>query len=306
MAFDPNKDYMEEMRRMAAAGDEAGFDAAQTSRNEKITTNGINTPTTNYKMSDFASANGIATVPAINPNPAPGVPYNANVNYTQQRLNDEYNGNPAGAMANERLHNIKDGDLNLGWGATNFYNYQDYAGLGGLREAKYNEIEDYFRTPFSYNYLADPTYQSILKGKQNLGDKTYQDMLAQYSTAFNGDIPVNMLNKAATTKGEIIDQADNYIPTLRQMAENMYLNKGDQLIKQYNMLDKQYQDDRNYWLADREFYGKGVLDAYGNRINQDKTDWERLVDMASWYYNDDETLDVDDAMRKALARSYQN
>ena len=171
MAYDPNKDYMEEMRRRAAAGDEAGFDAAQTARNEKIGATGSGYARTNYTMNDFARQNGIASVPAVNPNPTPGIPYNPNTNYTQNRLNDEYNGNIAGAMVKERFHNTKDGDMGLGWGATDFYNYQDYQGLGGLRDAKYNEIEDYFKNGFNYDYTTDPVYQSILEGKTKQGNK---------------------------------------------------------------------------------------------------------------------------------------
>lgn len=308
MAYDPNKDYMEEMRRRAAAGDEAGFDAAQTARNEKIGATGSSYAKTNYTMGDFARQNGIASVPAVNPNPTPGKLYNPNINYTQNRLNDEYNGNIAGAMVKERFHNTKDGDMGLGWGATDFYNYQDYQGLGGLREAKYNEIEDYFKNGFNYDYTTDAVYQSILKSKTKQGNKAYQDMLAQYSKAFDGDIPVNMLNKAAATKGEIIDQADSYIPTLRQMAENMYLNKGNQLIGQYNMLDEAEQNQYNRWLADRNLYTEGVLNNYGNRMNKEAMDYQRqgdgfnrLLDLATIYYNDDPNIDWNEAVRRAQA-----
>lgn len=309
MAYDPNKDYMEEMIRRAEAGDEAGFNEAQASRNEKIGATGSSHAKTNYTMSDFMTQNGISPVPAVNPNPTPGIPYNPSTNYTQNRLNDEYNGNPAGGMVNERLHNTKDGDMNLGWGATDFYNYQDYQGLGGLREAKYNEIEDYFKNGFQYDYNEDPTYQAILKTKTREGNNAYKDMLGQYSTAFDGDIPVNMLNKAATTKGEIIDQADSYIPTLRQMAENMYMNKGNQLMAQYNMLDAMEQNQYNRWLGDRNLYVQGIMDSYNNRINREQTDYVRGIDNMNWIAymaemerNSNPNISWEEAMRIAEQR----
>lgn len=294
MAFDPNKDYMEEMKRMAAANDEAGFNAAQNSRNEKIGATGSGYPTTNYTMNDFAKQNGIATVPAVNPNPTPGRNYTPSVNYEQQRLNNEYNGNIAGAIANEKMHNQKDGDLNLGWGASGIYNYQDTQGLGGLKEAKYNEIEDFYSTPFSYDYTTDPQYQAMRRLKEKEADKTYKDMKAQYSTAFDGDIPVNMLNKMATTKGEIIDQADSYIPQLEQIARSIHADKGNQLMNQYNMLANEEQNQYNRWLGDRELYANAVRDAYVNRTNEDNTAYQRdyqekqykdNLEYQKWYQN---------------------
>lgn len=306
MAFDPNKDYTEEMRRRAAANDEAGFNAAQNSRNEKIGATGSGYPTTNYTMNDFAKQNGIATVPAVNPNPTPGRNYTPSVNYDQNRLNYEYNGDLPGAIVSERYHNQKDGDLNLGWGATDFYNYQDKRGLGGLKEAKYNEIEDFYSTPFSYDYTTDPQYQAMRRLKEKEADKTYEDMKAQYSTAFDGDIPVNMLNKMATTKGEIIDQADSYIPQLEQIARSIHADKGNQLIGQYNMLDAAEQNQYNRWLADRNLYVEGVLNNYGNRINKEAMDYQRqgdsynrLLDLATIYYNDDPNIDWNEAVRRA-------
>ena len=322
MAFDPNKDYMEEMKRMAAANDEAGFNAAQNSRNEKIGATGSGYPTTNYTMNDFAKQNGIATVPAVNPNPTPGRNYTPSVNYEQQRLNNEYNGNIAGAIANEKMHNQKDGDLNLGWGASGIYNYQDTQGLGGLKEAKYNEIEDFYSTPFSYDYTTDPQYQAMRRLKEKEADKTYKDMKAQYSTAFDGDIPVNMLNKMATTKGEIIDQADSYIPQLEQIARSIHADKGNQLMNQYNMLANEEQNQYNRWLGDRELYANAVRDAYVNRTNEDNTAYNRryqegldaeqrqndkfnrLLDVATIYYNDDPTITWDEAIKRAQASSY--
>lgn len=311
MAFDPNKDYMEEMRRRAAANDEAGFNAAQNSRNEKIGATGSGYPTTNYTMNDFAKQNGIATVPAVNPNPTPGRNYTPSVNYDQNRLNYEYNGDLPGAIVSERHHNQKDGDLNLGWGATDFYNYQDKRGLGGLKEAKYNEIEDFYSAPFSYDYTEDPQYQAMRRLKEKEADKTYENMKAQYSTAFDGDIPVNMLNKMTTTKGEIIDQADSYIPQLEQIARSIHADKGNQLINQYNMLDDEEQKQYNRWLGDRDLYVQGVTNQYSDRLNKENIAYQRqndkfnrLIDLATIYYNDDPTITWDEAVKRAQASGY--
>lgn len=323
MAYDPNKDYMEEMRRMAAEGNEEGFNSAQASRNEKIGATGSGYARTNYTMNDFASQNGIRPTPAISgvpANPYPGRKWSPDINYSQEMWDDIDNGNLAGAMYKERMHNAKDGDLGLGYGASGLFNYQDWEGLGGRREAKYNEIEDYFKNGFNYDYTTDPVYESILEGKTKQGNKAYQDMLAQYSTAFDGDIPVNMLNKAATTRSEIIDQADSYIPILRQMAENMHYNKGNQLINQYNMLDAQEQNAYNRQMADRNFFAEGAINDYSNRINKEAMEYQKeqdqnnldyqkryeLMNIANMYLSLNPGMSVDEALRRAQALNFVN
>lgn len=202
-----------------------------------------------------------------------GKTYDPNVNYMQRSMDAAAYGNLAGAMYNERMHNTKDGDMGLGWGASGIWNYIDAQGLGGQREAKYNEIENYFNNGFDYDYLDDPVYQSILGQKEKEAEKAYNDGYAQLSTAFDGDIPVNMINKLLTTKSEIVDSADSYIPQLRQMAYDMYVDKGNQLYNQYGLLDAMADEDYNKFLTDRDFMAQGVNDAYYN-----KTDAERYAD----------------------------
>ena len=302
--FDPNKDYMEEMKRKAAAGDEAGFNAAQTARNNKISTGGLGYATTNYNMRDFAKQNGIATVPQVNP--SPGRTFNPDVNYTAGMMTDIDNGNLFGAMYKENKHNEKDGALGLGWGASGVFNYQDTQGLGGLREAKYNEIQDYFDNGFQYDYRDDEQYQAMRRLKEQEAEKAYKDGYAQLSRAFDGDIPVNMINKLLTTKSEIVDQADGYIPTLKQMAHDMHMNKGNQLYNQYGMLGDLENQQYQRFLGDRNFMAQGVMDAHNNKINSDERDYVRgidrrswIADMASMEFNSDPTITWEEAMKRA-------
>ena len=107
-------------------------------------------------------------------------------------------------MYNERMHNTKDGRMNLGYGASGIWNYQDNSGLGGLKERKYNEIEDYFSTPFSYDYRDDSSYKAIRNLKEKEAKKAYDDGYAALSTQFEGGVPVNMMNKLHETSNDII------------------------------------------------------------------------------------------------------
>ena len=183
-------------------------------------------------------------------------------NYMQKSIDDAKAGNLAGAMYNERMHNIKDGRMNLGYGASGIWNYQDNSGLGGLKERKYNEIEDYFSTPFSYDYRDDSSYKAMRRLKEKEAKKAYDDGYAALSTQFEGGVPVNMMNKLHETSNDIIDSADSYIPTLRQLAHDMYLGKGNQLLNQYGMLSDMENQQYGRFLTDRDFMERGANTAW--------------------------------------------
>ena len=191
--------------------------------------------------------------------------FNPAENYMQKSIESAKEGNLAGAMYNERMHNVKDGALGLGWGASGVWNYQDNQGLGGLKERKYNEIEDYFSTPFDYDYRDDKQYQAIRNLKEKEAKKAYDDGYAALSTQFEGGVPVNMMNKLHETSNSIIDSADNYIPTLYNLAREMYLGKGNQLINQYGMLSDMENQQYNRWAVDRDFMAQGANNDWNRR-----------------------------------------
>lgn len=201
-----------------------------------------------------------------------GIPVRRDIDHTQQGIDDAKRGDVVGSMFREKFHNAKDGYYGLGYGASGNFNYIDPKGYGGLLEGKRQEIEDYFNQGFNYNYEDDPEYQAIRRLKEKEADKAYKDGYAQLSRAFDGDIPVNMIDKLLTTKSEITDQADSYIPTLRQMAYDMYLGKGNALYNQYNMLGSEAADDYNRWLTDRNYITDGLYKNWERDylLNRDK------------------------------------
>ena len=212
-----------------------------------------------------------ASVPAVNSQAnKSGKPYDPNINYMQKSMDAAENGDLAGAMYNERMHNIKDGDMGLGWGASGMWNYLDTQGYGGQLDAKYDEIQDYFSKDFEYDYRTDDRYNAILRQKQKEAEKAYNDGYAALSTQFEGDIPVNMINKLLTTKQDIIDSADSYIPQLWQMAQDMYISKGNQLYNQYGILADRAAEDYNKFLTDRNFRAQGVNDAYDRKVSEEQ------------------------------------
>ena len=187
-------------------------------------------------------------------------------NYTQRMWDDTKEGNYASAMYNEMMHNEKNGYLGLGYANSHIFNYDDpYRGdLDRQREA----IES--RDPFSYDYREDDLYKSILRLKEKEADQAYKDGYAQLSRQFDGDIPVNKINKLLTTKGEIIDQADSYIPQLRQLAYGMYQDEGNKMLQDYGLTKQLADEDYSRWLGDRDFVVGGIENKYGRDMAREQ------------------------------------
>ena len=208
--------------------------------------------------------------------------YDPSADYTAQMQEEEKAGNVVGAMDNELLHNKKDGDLALGWGASGKYNYLDPVGYGGLLDAKYSQIENY--KPFSYDYRQDDSYKAIRSLKEKEAEKAYADGYAQLSTQFDGDIPVNMINKLLTTKAEITDSADAYIPQLKQMAYDMHNADKNELYNQYGMLRDRAAEDYSRWYADRDFRTQGIYDAAEREYRKNRDAIEDGLRQKQWDY----------------------
>ena len=244
------------------------------------------TPTTLFPMQGAAgnmatAAYNIATGntnQTVNPNILPDKnikEYDPEKNYTALMYDAIARGDYGAAKEYERLHNVKNGDMGLGYENSGIFNYIDTKGLGGLKDAKYNELQNHINQGFNYDYEEDPEYKAIRRLKEKESDKAYKDGYAQLSTAFDGDIPVNMINKLISSKNEIVDQADEYIPQLKQMAYNMHMDKTNNLYNQYNMLANEEAMDYNRWLGDRDMFIQGAENAYGRDTYADQTAYNR-------------------------------
>lgn len=189
-------------------------------------------------------------------------------NYYQNMLDDMYAGNYAGAKYNEMLHNEKNGYLGLGWENSHIFNYDDPY-LGEL-DRKRAAIEN--RDPFSYDYREDDKYKTILAQKGKEAEQAYKDGYAQLSRQFDGDIPVNMLNKLQATKSEIIDQADSYIPQLEQLAREMYNDEGNKMLTDYNLTKQLADEDFAKWKDNQNLIISGLENKYARELEREQYD----------------------------------
>lgn len=291
------KTYEEEMRKRLEAGEGPR-------RVEKEFTPGVknvfNLPGTSLPKYLQTPEYVTPAVPEVKKATAPVVEMPAvlkgkdlNPNYTQEMLDDIKDGKYASGMYKEMMHNEKNGYLGLGYANSHIFNYDDpYRGdLDRQREA----IEN--RDPFSYDYREDDLYKSILSQKEKEAQKAYNDGYAQLSRQFDGDIPVNMINKLLTTKGEIIDQADSYIPQLWNLAYSKHQDEGNKMMQDYNLTQQAAAEDYDRWRSDRDFIISGIENEYSRDKYDKEFDYQKNTDERN--FNEDvRRYDSDSALRK--------
>ena len=275
------KTYEEEMRKRLEDGRGPRRIESEPTINTKSILPGISSVGTKINVPAVAR-------PTIVENSAPAVEMPAvlkgkdlNPNYTQRMGESALKGDYADAMYNEMMHNEKNGYLGLGYANSHIFNYDDpYRGdLDRQREA----IEN--RDPFSYDYREDDLYKSIRAQKEKEAEKAYNDGYAQLSRQFDGDIPVNMINKLITTKGEIVDQADSYIPELRQLAYGMYQDEGNKMLQDYNLTQQAAAEDYDRWRSDRDFIISGIENKYGRDRYDKEFEYNKGIDERNFNEN---------------------
>ena len=212
-------------------------------------------------------------------------PDDANTDYTTLINDAVKNGNYAKAAEYEKLRNLKISDMGLPYSVTDNFNYIDKNGYGGAADRLYNQIESYNQNGFNYDYKSDPRYQQILSQQKKEAKTQFENGLAELSARFGGDVPANLIGGLLKTSQDTIDAADNYIPQLWQMAQDMWINEGNQLYNQYNLASMRAADDYNKWAADRGFYTQGFENEYGRGLNE--RNYNRNVLESDRNYNED-------------------
>ena len=200
----------------------------------------------------------------------------------QAQINDALARGDYGAAAMfEKLRNQKLGYMNSPYSTTYRFNYNDpYRGqLERMQDDSINREE------FSYDYRDDDQYKAIKRLKEKEAQKAYDDGYGAMSRQFEGDVPVAMINKLLDTKADIVDQADSYIPQLRQLAYQMYMNEGDQMMRNYSMMQDAAARDYDRWAADRNITIAGNDNAYSRAYGERAYDRGVFTEDRAWDYN---------------------
>lgn len=221
-------------------------------------TGGTAVPTVAPKTSAIPGVKVHSNAPAMIGN------YAFDTDFMAERKKAEAEGDYGKAALMEFYRNQKLGYMTSPYRTTDVYNYTDpYRGeLDRMQEDMQN------REKFSYDYRDDEQYKAIKKLKEKEAQDAFNDAYGRLSAQFDGDIPVNMMNKLYDTKADIIDSADSYIPQLERLAYSMYMDEGDMMMRNYALMQERANQDYNRWAEKRDLHVSGLDNQYGRTQNE--------------------------------------
>lgn len=168
----------------------------------------------------------------------------------------------------------------------------------------YNQVMN--RPQFSYNAATDPMYAQYRDQYMNLGNQAMMDTTAQAAALTGG-----YGNSYAATAGNqayqaYLQQLNNVVPDLYQMALQRYQQEGDDLNTRYGMtaeLENQdygrYQQDLANWQAEREAANADYWNRYNADYGQyaDQMDyWSQMAAQENAQWNTNRELAYNQAM----------
>ena len=186
------------------------------------------------------------------------------------------------------------------------------AGKPGAYQSSYKQqLDDLYnqvmnRPQFSYNAATDPMYAQYRDQYMNLGNQAMMDTTAQAAALTGG-----YGNSYAATAGNqayqaYLQQLNNVVPDLYQMALQRYQQEGDDLNTRYGMtaeLENQdygrYQQDLANWQAEREAANADYWNQYNADYGQyaDQMDyWSQMAAQENAQWNTNRELAYNQAM----------
>lgn len=156
------------------------------------------------------------------------------------------------------------------------------------------------RGPFQYDLESDPMFQQFRQQYMQAGRNAMQDTMGQAAALTGG-----YGSSYATTAGQQaynqhLQQLNDRIPELHQMALDAYNAEGDALSQQYALINDaynrdygQWQDQYNRWLGERDF-AQGQYDTergfdydqYNTMLNY----WQNMANMEQGAYESDRSF----------------
>lgn len=159
------------------------------------------------------------------------------------------------------------------------FSFVDQALLDNYRNQYLN------RGPFSYDLNGDALYQQYKNQYMTQGNQAMMDTMGQAAAMTGG-----YGNSYAQTVGQqtyqgYLQQLNDKIPELYQLALNKYQMEGQDLANKYGLLkgerDSAYgewQDGYSRLVADRDYAGTDYYNLYGQEYNKYTHDYNRAVD----------------------------
>lgn len=138
----------------------------------------------------------------------------------------------------------------------------------------YNKIQN--REKFEFDLNGDALYQQYKDQYINGGRLAMMDTMGQAAALTGGYGNSYAQSVGQQTYQGYLNQLNDKIPELYQLALDQYNREGDDLYQQYSLVNSRdqqdyarYQDAYNNWMNDRNFYN----DSYLNERNFDYGQW---------------------------------
>lgn len=147
---------------------------------------------------------------------------------------------------------------------------------------KLNAIYDKImnRKDFQYDLSNDTLYQQMRDQYQVLGKTAMQDTMGQAAGLTGGYGSTYSQNVGQQAYNNYLQQLNNNIPELYQLALQRYEAEGDKMLEQYQLTGdlyddeyNKYQDLYNKWLSERDYAGN----RYDSERNFDYTDYSNML-----------------------------
>ena len=139
------------------------------------------------------------------------------------------------------------------------------------------------RKKFSYDLNGDALYQQYKDKYVQQGKQAMQDTMGQAAALTGGYASTYGQAVGQQQYDAYLQQLNDVVPELYQMAYQQYQDEGDRMQQQYGMLGdladdeySKYRDAYNQWLTERD-YAQGNADtAYDRGYNQWLQQWNQF------------------------------
>lgn len=155
------------------------------------------------------------------------------------------------------------------------------AGKPGDYQSKYqNQIDGLLdditnRKKFSYDFNADPLYQQIKDSKMTLGKQAAQNAVAASATMTGGYGNSYGTTAAAQANQQYVQQINDMIPDLYNVAAARYDAETERLKNNYSMFTdadsrdySKYRDTVSDWNNNRSYYQNAYNGSYSNDMSK--------------------------------------
>lgn len=149
------------------------------------------------------------------------------------------------------------------------------------------------RQPFTYDLNGDMLYQQYRDQYQNLGQQAMMDTMGQAADLTGGYGSSYSQNAGQQAYQGYLQQLNDKVPELYQLAMQKYNMEGDEMLKQYGMVNEQENTAYGRWRDQVADWADEYARAYGRYGDERNFDYNQWANMLA-YWQQKASLENDD------------